>query len=63
MNAAMQDTMKVLKTNLTEACDSVQASSRDAAYATLRQVRKHPGKAVAIAAVAGAVLGLLLNRR
>ncbi|TXG77536.1 MAG: hypothetical protein E6R11_06310 [Rhodocyclaceae bacterium] len=63
MNAAVEDTVKALKGNLVDACDSVQTSSRDAAYATIRQIRKHPGAAVAMAALAGAVVGLLLRRR
>ncbi len=63
MNAVVDDTVKALKTNLTEACDTVQSSARDATYATLRQVRKHPGTALVIAALAGAVIGLLIRQR
>lgn len=63
MNAVVEDTVKALKTNLAEACDTVQSSTQDGAYATLRQVRKHPGTALGIAALAGVVLGLLIRQR
>lgn len=63
MNAAVDDTVQAIKTNLTEACDTVQNSTRDVTYAALRQVRRHPGKALAIAALAGTVLGLLIRQR
>jgi ElaB/YqjD/DUF883 family membrane-anchored ribosome-binding protein len=63
MNAVVDDTVQALKTNLTGAGNAVQSCARDASDATLRQVREHPGKALAIAALAGAVLGVLIRQR
>lgn len=62
MNAVVDDTVQALKTNLSGARDAVQSSARDATHAALGQVREHPGAALAIAALAGTVLGVLIPR-
>lgn len=62
MNAVVDDTVHALKTNLTGACNAVQSSARDATHAALGQVREHPGAALAIAALAGTIVGILMRR-
>lgn len=62
MNAVTPRTMHALKSTLEDACDTVRVGSRDAAYATLRQVRRHPLAAITLAAAAGALLALFVRR-
>jgi ElaB/YqjD/DUF883 family membrane-anchored ribosome-binding protein len=63
MNAVVDDAVQALKTNLNGARDAVQSSARDATDATMRQVRDHPVMTLAIAALAGTVLGVLIRKR
>jgi ElaB/YqjD/DUF883 family membrane-anchored ribosome-binding protein len=63
MNAVVDDTVQALKTNLNGARNAVQSSARDASEATLRQVREHPFMTLAIAALTGTVLGVLIRKR
>lgn len=63
MSSIAQDAVKTLGSNVSHACDTVQRNSRDAAEGMLHQVRKYPVSALAIAALTGAVIGMLARGR
>ncbi len=55
--------LKALREKLQDAQDTVLTKGKAAARATDDYVHDHPWKAIAAAAAAGVVVGLLLNRR
>jgi ElaB/YqjD/DUF883 family membrane-anchored ribosome-binding protein len=63
MRERIQSTLEDAKQRLTAAGASTADTAKVAATATDTYVRENPWQAVGIAAAAGVVLGLLLNRR
>jgi len=63
MGTMTTNAIKSLKSTMDGAFDSIQSSTRHAASATMGQVKERPGTAVAVAMVAGALIGALVRRR
>lgn len=63
LRAKLEDNMRAARTRLVEAQDAVMDKTKIAARATDVYVHEHPWQSIGIAAAAGAVVGLLINRR
>ncbi len=63
LRAKLQDNVQVAKMRLAEAQQGVVDRTKVAAQVTDTYVHEHPWQSIGIAAAAGAVIGMLVNRR
>jgi len=63
LRTKLEENMRAAKTRLVDAEEAVVGKAKAAVQAGDSYVREHPWQTVGIAAAAGAVIGLLINRR
>lgn len=62
MNKQLETRMESLKDSLENGCQALADQARGASASTSRLIRREPCKAMAVAVLAGAALGILLAR-
>jgi len=63
LRTKLEENLRSAKSQLADAQEAVAGKTRAAALATDQYVHEHPWRLIGIAAAAGAVVGLLMNRR
>jgi len=63
LRAKLEDNVRSAKTRLASAEEAVIGKTKVAVEATDSYVHEHPWQTIGVAAAAGAVIGLLINRR
>ena len=63
LRAKLEENMRSAKTRLYDAQEAVVGKAKAAAGATDSYVHEHPWQTIGVAAAAGALIGLLINRR
>jgi ElaB/YqjD/DUF883 family membrane-anchored ribosome-binding protein len=63
LRAKLEENVRSAKTRLASAEEAVVGKTKAAVQATDSYVHEHPWQTIGVAAAAGAVIGLLINRR
>lgn|SRR5574342_436166 len=63
LRAKLEENMRTAKTRLFDAQDAMVGKAKAAVGATDSYVHEHPWQTIGVAAAAGALIGLLINRR
>jgi ElaB/YqjD/DUF883 family membrane-anchored ribosome-binding protein len=63
LRTKLEENLRIARSQLADAQDAMVGKTKAAAVATDQYVHEHPWQLIGIAAAAGAVVGVLMNRR